>query len=95
MLMTLTASYVIAHWGWRTAYLVFAPVFLIVIPSVLLVVRSRPLGERRMSVAEAAEMLEGFETAAALRTRSLWMIVLAQLLWAFATTDPSSTSFNI
>ncbi len=48
-----------------------------------------------MSVAEAAEMLEGFETAAALRTRSLWMIVLAQLLWAFATTDPSSTSFNI
>jgi len=81
--------------GWRTAYLVFAPVFLIVIPSVLMVVRSRPPGERRMSVAEAAEMLEGFETAAALRTRSLWMIVLAQFLWAFATTDPSSTSFNI
>ena len=39
-----------------------------------------------MSVAEAAENLEGFETAVALRTRSLWMIVLAQFLWAFATT---------
>ena len=86
MLMTLTASFVIAHWGWRTAYLAFAaPVFLIVIPSVLVVVRSRPPGERQMSVAEAAEVLEGFETAAALRTRSLWMIVLAQFLWAFAT----------
>jgi hypothetical protein len=57
MLMTLTASYVIAHWGWRTAYLAFAaPVFLIVIPSVLVVVRSRPPGERQMSVAEAAEV---------------------------------------
>jgi hypothetical protein len=33
MLMTLGASYVIAHWGWRAAYLAFAaPVFLIVIP---------------------------------------------------------------
>lgn len=86
MLMTLAASYVIAHWGWRTAYLAFAaPVFLIVIPSVLVVVRSRPPGERQMSVAEAAEVLEGFETAAALKTRSLWMIVLAQFLWAFAT----------
>src|SRR6266851_5014259 len=86
MLMTLTASYVIAHRGWRTAYLAFAaPVFLIVIPSVLVVVRSRPPGERKMSVAEAAEVLEGFETVAALRTRSLWMIVLAQFLWAFAT----------
>ena len=87
MLMTLTASYVIAHWGWRVAYLVFAaPIFLIVIPSVALTVRSRPPGERTMSVAEAGDTLEGFETAEAIRTRSLWMIVLAQFLWAFATT---------
>jgi hypothetical protein len=56
------------------------PVFLIVIPAVLLTVRSRPPGMQRMSVAEAAESLEG------LRTSSLWMIVLAQFLWAFATT---------
>jgi MFS transporter, OFA family, oxalate/formate antiporter len=87
MLMTLTAGYVIAHWGWRVAYLVFAaPVFVIVIPSVALTVRSRPPGERTMSVAEAGDALEGFETAEAIRTRSLWMIVLAQFLWAFATT---------
>jgi hypothetical protein len=69
----------IARWGWWAAYLAFSvPVFLIVIPAVLLTVRSRPPGRQRMSVAEAAESLEGFETAAALRTRSLWMIVLAQ-----------------
>jgi MFS family permease len=86
MLMTLAGSYLIAHWGWRTAYLVFAaPVLLIVVPSIMLLVRSRPPGERRMSVAEAAEALEGFETGVALRTRSLWMIVLGQFLWAFAT----------
>jgi MFS transporter, OFA family, oxalate/formate antiporter len=87
MLMTLAASHMIARWGWRAAYLAFSvPVFLIVIPAVMLTVRSRPLGMQQMSVAEAAESLEGFETAAALRTRSLWMIVLAQFLWAFATT---------
>jgi MFS family permease len=87
MLMTLAGSYLINHWGWRIAYLVFAaPVFLIVIPAILMLVRSRPPGEREMSVAEAAANLEGFETAVALRTLSLWMIVLAQFLWAFATT---------
>jgi MFS family permease len=87
MLMTLAASYTIARWGWRTAYLSFAaPVFLIVIPSVLLTVRSRPPGQQKLSVAEAAASLEGFETGAGLRTRSLWMILLAQFLWAFATT---------
>src|SRR5712692_3345217 len=87
MLMTLAGSYLIAHWGWRTAYLVFAaPVFLIVIPSIMLLVRSRPPGERVMTVAEAAETLEGLETSVALRTRSLWMIVLGQGLWGFATT---------
>jgi len=86
MLMTLAASYAIARWGWRAGYLTCAvPVTLIVIPSVLLTVRSRPPGQQRMSVAEAAETLEGFETSAALRTRSLWMILLAQMLWAFAT----------
>jgi MFS family permease len=87
MLMTFAGSYLINHRGWRVAYLVFAaPVFLIVIPAIVMVVRSRPPGEREMSVAEAAANLEGFETAVALRTRSLRMIVLAQLLWAFATT---------
>jgi MFS family permease len=87
MVMTLAGSYLIAHWGWRTAYLIFAaPVFLIVIPLIMLLVRSRPPGERVMTVAEAAEMLEGFETSTALRTRSLWVIVLGQFLWAFATT---------
>jgi hypothetical protein len=72
MLMRLAASHMIARWGWRAAYVAFSvPVFLIVIPAVLLTVRSRPPGMQRMSVAEAAESLEGFETAAALRTRSL------------------------
>jgi MFS family permease len=87
MVMTLAGNYLIAHWGWRTAYLIFAaPVFLIVIPSIMLLVRSRPPGERVMTVAEAAETLEGLETSVALRTRSLWMIVLGQFLWGFATT---------
>src|SRR5216683_86697 len=48
MVMTLVASFVIRHWGWRAA------------------------------------SLDGFETAEAFRTRSFWMIVLAQFCFALA-----------
>jgi predicted MFS family arabinose efflux permease len=57
-----------------------------VTPLVALTIRSRPPGMQKLSVAEAGATLDGFETREALRTRSLWMIVLAQCLWAFATT---------
>jgi MFS family permease len=50
----------------------------VVVPLVLLTVRSRPPGEAKLSVAQAADVLEGFETGAALRTRSFWLIAFAQ-----------------
>jgi MFS family permease len=49
-------------------------------------VRSRPPGTIPMTVAESAELLEGFETGEALRTRSFWMIVLANFLFAITAT---------
>jgi len=49
-------------------------------------VSSRPPGAHRMTVAEAGARLEGFETRAALRTRSFWMIVIAQFCFALAAT---------
>jgi sugar phosphate permease len=84
MVMTLVASHVIQHWGWRAAYVTLAvPMIAIVVPLVFFLVRSRPPGDVKMTVAEGAGVLEGFETGEALRTRSFWMIVIAQFAFAF------------
>ena len=84
MTMTLLASHVIQRWGWRAAYVTLAaPMVLIAAPLVFILVRSRPPGEVTMSVAQGAEMLEGFEVREALRTRSFWMIIIAQFAFAF------------
>lgn len=85
--MTLVAGHVFHVAGWRTAYLVLGlPMMIVAVPLVALVVRSRPPGATRMTVAESAELLEGFETNEALRTRSFWMIVLANFCFAFTAT---------
>jgi len=85
MVMTLLAGHVIRLWDWRTAYLALAaPMIILVTPLVALTVRSRPPGAVKMSVAQAAETLEGFEVSAAMCTRSFWMIVIANFCFAFA-----------
>lgn len=85
MVMTLVAGYAIARWGWRGAYLTLGlPMLIIAVPLILLSIRSRPPGAVKMTVAQAAETLEGFESGPALRTRSFWLIVIAQFCFAFA-----------
>ncbi len=75
-------------WGgsWRTGYLVLAiPMLIIVIPLVLLVIRTRPddaPGEVKVSVSDAAAALPGFELSEAFHTRSFWMLCFAQFLYA-------------
>jgi len=87
MVMTLVAGYAIVHWGWRAAYITLgAPMILIAIPLVMLVVRTRPPGTVKLTVAQSAELLEGFETAAAVRTRSFWMLAAVNFCFAFAAT---------
>jgi MFS family permease len=82
--MTLVAGHVFQVAGWRTAYIVLGiPMLVVTMPLVALIVRSRPPGAIRMTVAESAELLEGFETSEALRTRSFWVIVLANFFFAF------------
>jgi MFS family permease len=86
-LMTLVAGHVFRIAGWRTAYLALGlPMAIVVVPLVALVVRSRPPGTTPMTVAQSAELLEGFETSEALHTRSFWMIVLANFFFAFTAT---------
>jgi sugar phosphate permease len=92
MAMTLVANHVIADSGWRTAYVVLGvPMIVVVVPLTALVVRSRPpwavpgaaqqANEAaryvQMTVAQGANLLEGFEASEALRTRSFWMLVIA------------------
>lgn len=90
-LMALAASYIIRHQGWRTAYVALAlPMLLIVIPLVLLAVRSRPPGAIGNSVAESAEGLPGLGFAEAVRTRSFWMIVVAQFCFGFTASGVSA-----
>jgi MFS family permease len=85
--MTLVAGHLFQVTGWRIAYIVLGlPMMVVVVPLVALIVRSRPAGTIPMTVTEGAELLEGFETGEALRTRSFWMIVLANFCFAFTAT---------
>jgi MFS family permease len=85
MVMTLVANYVILQSGWRAAYVVLGvPMIVVVVPLTALVVRSRPPGAVEMTVAQGAYLLEGFEALEALRTRSFWMLVIANFCFGLA-----------
>ena len=86
-LMTLVAGHLFQVSGWRTAYVVLGlPMMVVAVPLVALIVRSRPPGAIPMTVAEGAKLLEGFEASEAIRTRSFWMILLANFCFAFTAT---------
>jgi MFS family permease len=105
MVMAPLVSYAIARGGWRVGELVLAvPMFVVVTPLVIALVRSRPAEDpaedSAEAVAEASALaaeraalppgrdlfadVPGLEVAQALRTRSFWMIVLAQFLYPLA-----------
>jgi sugar phosphate permease len=87
MLMTLLAGYIIRNWGWRAAYITLGtPMIVIAVPVILAIVRTRPPGTVKLTVAQGADLLEGFETRAAVRTRSFWMLAAANFCFAFAAT---------
>jgi len=87
-IMTLLSARVIGTSGWRTAYLVLAaPVFVIVLPLIILVVKGRPAEPGAEAVeSSAAKVLspdlpiapeDGLEVGQAFRTRSFWLLGLA------------------
>lgn len=84
--MTIVSSYAIASGGWRTGYVTLAiPMIVVVIPILLLAVRSRPPDANpatHLSTAHPSTMLPGLELAEAMRTRSFWLISAAQFLFA-------------
>jgi len=91
--MTIVANYAIASGGWRFGYVALAlPILVVVVPSIVIFIRTRTATEIRESnqaldtvVANADEPvvpieLPGLEISQARRTRSFWMISVAQLL---------------
>jgi MFS family permease len=95
--MTIVANYAIASGGWRFGYVALAlPILVVVGPSIVIFIRTRTATEIRESnqaldtvVANADEPvvpieLPGLEISQARRTRSFWMISVAQLLGGVA-----------
>jgi sugar phosphate permease len=90
--MTIVASHAIARGGWRGGYVTMAlPILIIVLPLLLLTVRSRPdanpdpaRGDTSASRRGAPAQLAGFEMREAVRTRSFWMLSMAQFFYACA-----------
>jgi len=85
MAMTFLAGYLVAQYSWRAAYLALAvPVLIVVLPLFVIVVRTRPPGILKQTVAESAKALHGYEVSKAIRTRVFWMLVVAQLAWGLS-----------
>jgi MFS family permease len=85
MVMTFTVGSMIASHGWRAGYFTVAvPGLLIVVPLLLIFVRTRPAHVVSQSVAQRADASPGYEVREALRTRAFWMLVVAQLSYGFA-----------
>jgi MFS family permease len=81
--MTMVGDFAIARGGWRAGYVALAiPMFVIVVPLIILVVRTRPPQAEGVSVAQASDALPGFELREAFRARSFWMIAAAQFFFA-------------
>ncbi len=87
--ITILASYVAAHYGWRVGYLAMAlPIAAIVIPALVAYLPTRPPATAEVSGAGGAGnaappvvALPGLDVRAALKARSFWMIAVAQLLF--------------
>jgi len=86
--MIVIANRAIAFGGWRAGYVAMAaPMVLIVAPLVLFVVRGRPssgsVGELKHKQ-PAPVVLPGVELSEAFRTRSFWLIGIAEFFYACA-----------
>jgi len=85
--ISIFANYIVLHYGFRAGYLAMGlPIILIVIPLVAVLVRTRPVpaGDTPHASATKPPAVTGLELREAFRTRSFWMIALADLLFAAA-----------
>ncbi len=73
-------DYLIRNYSIGAAFLLLAvPIILIVVPMIVLVIRTRPAGAVKSSVAEEVARLPGLELRPALRTAAFWLLGFVQL----------------
>ncbi|MGO9059306.1 MAG: MFS transporter [Candidatus Binataceae bacterium] len=73
------ADHLIRNFGITPTFITLAvPIAALVIPFVLLVVRTRPEGAVKTSVAEQVKTLPGLEVGPAMATRAFWLLALVQ-----------------
>lgn len=84
--ITILANYVVVHYGFRAGYLAMAvPIGLIVIPILAALVRTRrEVHADELPAADGDLAVPGLELREALRSRSFWMIAIAEVLFATA-----------
>jgi MFS family permease len=84
--ITILASYIVQKSGFRTGYFAMAiPILLVVIPLLALFMRTPPEKEKVGAVGGAmVAELPGLEVGEALRSRSFWMLAIAEVLFATA-----------
>ena len=85
--ITVLANYVVLHYGFRTGYFAMGiPIALIVIPLLAAFVSTRPDAHADDSeLATASAMaVPGLELSEALRSRSFWLVAIAQVFFATA-----------
>lgn len=83
--MNLIASRLIAAIGWRSAYIVLAvPLFFVVVPLVLVVLRTRPAIAKEETVREKGISLPGLDVGEALSSYSFWIIFVGYLFYGIS-----------
>jgi MFS family permease len=83
MMLVPAVDYAIRSGGWRFGYqVVAAPIFLILLPLLIFVVRGKPPAAP-MRRSQTAPPVEGLELGDALRTRSFWLLSFAYFIYAF------------
>jgi MFS family permease len=85
--ITIFASQVVQRYGFRAGYVAMAlPIVFVVIPLLAIFMRTRPSAEsnNRETRAAVEASIPGFEVREAFRTRSFWLIAIAELLFATA-----------
>jgi MFS family permease len=85
LLMTTFAVQATARWGWRAAYIGLSlPIYIFLVPMLLSVIQNRPDESKTINVLVPSAELDGFETGEAVRTRTFWMIIVAQFCFSFS-----------
>ena len=85
LVMTVFAVRMIGRWGWRSAYVGLSlPIFVVLVPMLLYEVRNHPNESNEHKIVTSGIELEGLETGEAVRTRTFWMIIIAQFCFSLS-----------